>query len=159
MYGNVKEDNNANLKGEIGEAIAQHHFNTALRTKQYHHNVLKRFNLTLEQSNFLIQNWTSFDLIDLETLTIYEVKTRKFFNRKLRGLKNRIVITPNFGELCEKAKVLGFEIKLIEITLFDNWKYGLLIKDFDSNHFWVHNPRPSGWERQKKNQEHYSNNL
>ena len=152
MYHNLKEDNNANLKGEIGEIIANYHLKETIYTKKFHYNILNRFNLNLKQISFLKENWKSFDLVDPLKLIIYEVKTRKFFKKKLKGVKNKIVITPNFSKLCEKANLLGFLVKIIEITLFSDWGYGITIKEFDKEDFWVHRPRPSGWARQKKTQ-------
>ncbi|MAF13567.1 MAG: hypothetical protein CMI53_01605 [Parcubacteria group bacterium] len=149
MYENIKTGDN-NLKGEIGEVIANHFLKKPISTKRFWSSILNNFNLESEQSLFLKENWKSFDLIDLESLTIYEVKTRNFFHGKLKGVKNKIVITPNFSKLCKTARTLGFSIKIIEITLFSDWKYTWAVKDFNHDDFWVHRPRPSGWERQSR---------
>ena len=146
MYFNLKHGTNTNLKGEIGEVIAKHHLKDAISTREYWHTIVDKQKISLNQKEFLKDNWKSFDLINLKSLEIFEVKTRKFFNKKLKGIKNKIVITPNFSKLCNKSKDLGFVIRIIEITLFDDWKYGVNIKDFDNNDFCVHKPRLSGWE-------------
>jgi hypothetical protein len=151
MYFNLKHGDNTNLKGEVGEIIAKHHLNDIFSTKEYWYTIINKFNLNVEQKTFLTNNWKSFDLIDLKSLTIYEVKTRKYFSKMLQGVKNKIVITPSFKKVVSKAIELGFIVKVVEITLFSDWKYGINIKEFNFDYFWVHNPRPSGWERQRKN--------
>lgn len=150
MYGNIKDGNDTNLKGEIGEIIAKYQLKKAFSTKQFYHSILNKFNLMEEHYQFLKDNWKSFDFVDPSSLTIYEIKTRKYFKGKLSGIKNKIVITPNFNKLCEEAHSLGFLVKVVDITLFDDWKYGIKIKDFNKEDFWVHRPRPSGWTRQLK---------
>ena len=150
MYGNLRDDQNSNLKGEVGEIIAKHHLKSCISTRNFDVNRLHRFALESEQINFLKENWYSFDLIDPQSKIIYEVKTRKYFHKKLVGIKNKIVITPNFNKISEQAQQLGFSVKLLEITLFSDWNYGIIIKDFNPQYFWVHLPRPSGWERAKR---------
>ena len=147
MYHNLKDGPNTNLKGEIGEIIAKHHLDSVFSTKEYWHNIVEKFDLSLNQKEFIKTNWKSFDLVDLKSRIIYEVKTRKFFNNKLKGVKNKIVITPNFSRLCDEAKNLGLCVKVFEITLYKDWRYGFNIKDFNHHDFWVHRPRPCGWIR------------
>jgi len=149
MYAHLN-NNDTNLKGEVGEIIAKYYLKEAIFTKQFHHTFLNRFNLEKEKLDFLVRNWKSFDLVDPVSSTIYEVKTRNFFNRKLKGIQNKVVITPNFIELYERATSLGFSMKVVDITFFSDWKYGIIIREFDKSAFWVHRPRPSGWERQRR---------
>ncbi len=151
MYFNLKDGSDSNLKGEVGEIIAKYHLKQSISTKQFYFGIINKSNLKPEQTLFLKENWKSLDLIELSSLTIYEVKTRKFFNHKLDSIQNKIVITPHFLSLCDKARELGFLVKVVEITFFDDWKYGIEVNDFNKDKFWVHRPRPSGWERQLKN--------
>lgn len=146
MYGNLKEED-TNLKGEIGELIAKYNLKGAILTRHFHYNILKKFNLKPEQLNFLIENWKSFDLIDPASLIIYEVKTKNFFFGNLKGVQNKTIVSLNFIKLCQEAISLGFSIKSVTITLFSNWKYGLVIKEFNEKDFWVHQNKPSGWKR------------
>jgi len=149
IKGNLKEGD-TNIKGEVGEVIAKHHFKGTFSTREYFYTIVNKFNLKEEQADFLRNYWKSFDLVDLRSLIIYEVKTRKDFKGRLKGVKNKIVITPNFSRLCEEARKKGFFVKVIDITLFDNWEYSIKTRDFNKAEFWVHRPRPSGWERQSK---------
>jgi hypothetical protein len=129
MYFNLKHGQDNNLKGKVGEVIAKNHLKKVLATRNYNSRILDKFNLDHNQLEFLKKNWKTLDLIELNSLTIYEVKTRKYFYGNLKGIKNKIKISKNFKEICKKAKELKFNLKFIDIIFFSDWKYSINIKD------------------------------
>jgi len=155
MYDNLKRTKNNELKGDVGEIIAKHHLDGAISTKQKTSSVLKKFNLSPIQIKFLSENWNSFDLIDPQTSTIYEVKTKNYFYGNLKGVKNKKVISPNFLQLYEEAISLDFSFKVVMITFFSDWKYGLEVKVFDKKDFCVCKKKSgwSAWEKKKNKKE------
>ncbi len=159
MYGNIKNGPDGNLKGEVGEVIAKFAIKKAISTREFHYTILKEVGFNHEQVSFLQENWKSFDLIDLEKSTIYEVKTRKYFNSKLRAEQNKPEISPHFLTVAERALILGFKIKVVDVTFFSDWKYGIEINEFNKNKFRIRQ-RLSGWARQLKSKKNMElNNL
>jgi hypothetical protein len=130
MYGDLKRCQPNEMKGDIGEIIAWHYLNRISRPKHDQIDIINKSKFNDKQKSFLKENWRSLDLIDLENSIIYEVKTKNYNYGKLKGVKNKPSVSEKFIPVMEKAKELGFETKLVFITFYTNWRYGLEIKEF-----------------------------
>jgi len=146
MYKNLKNDD-FNLRGEVGELIAKYELPGSFRTKDVNKNYLKYLNknnkINKPLTDFLHNNWSSFDLIAFEKdeigvvrhVTLYEVKTRKYFFSKLTKVFYKDKVTKNFLRICDEALNMGMGVKHVQITFFEDWKYGFKIKDFSTDNF------------------------
>lgn len=143
MFASIKS--NQNLSGEIGEIIAKHHILKSVKTSEtYVEAFIQKYDYTLksEEKDFLKNHWKNIDLVRInhkQELEIFEIKSKKYFYGKLKlpFLFHKDKITKYSLEAYQKAKDLGIKTYLVQITLFENWRYGLLIKDFNFKNIWI----------------------
>jgi len=143
---NLKKQSN-NLKGEIGEVIAKRKIKYVFRTKELHPEFLEKdifpFNeMSKEIRGFLKEYWYTIDLFrtlkDREgnlNLELFEVKIINYYSRFLRTFHKIPKITSSSLDVYKKAIARGFKVKLVKIIFFDNWRYNVIIKDFDPRYF------------------------
>lgn len=134
---------NQNVIGPLGELIACYHIPGSKRTITWSHtffNIAKsRGAISSQQYDFMIKNYRSFDLIRLRKniLEVFEVKTRKTYEKKLGWLWSKEKITENSLNAYREAETLGIITKLVIVRFHPNWKYSLEVTDFDKVNFWV----------------------
>ncbi|HIH43381.1 TPA: hypothetical protein HA246_07105 [Candidatus Woesearchaeota archaeon] len=127
------------LKGEIGEVIAKSVIKNSFRAADANKNLLDQYPINPEQKKLLLDNWFYLDLINIidDKVTLYEVKTKKYFYKQLTRTQMRYKISKPFLDFCNKAIELGITLKFVQITLFEDWKCGIIIKDFKEKDFFV----------------------
>lgn len=152
MYGNLKRCNPNEMKGDIGEIIAWHNLGRISHTKNERKECIIESNLNKRQKDFLMENWNSFDLVDLEKSIIYEVKTKNYSYGKLKGVKNKPPVSKKFIKLLEEAKALNFEFNLVSVTFYSNWRYGIEIKGLERSSI-CSCEKKSGWKAWKDKKE------
>ena len=127
------------LKGEIGEVIAKSVIKNSFRAVDANKSLLDQYAINAQQKKLLLDHWFYLDLINItdDKVTLYEVKTKKYFYKQLTRTQMRYKISKQFLDFCNKALALGIDIKFVQITLFEDWKCGIIIKDFNKNDFFV----------------------
>ena len=127
------------LKGEIGEVIAKSVIKNSFRATDANKSLLEQCPINSEQKKLLLDHWLYLDLISItdDQVALYEVKTKKYFYRQLTRTQMRYKISKQFLDFCTRAIKLGISIKFVQITLFENWKCGITIKDFKKKDFFV----------------------
>ncbi|MBN2421254.1 hypothetical protein JXB27_03175 [Candidatus Woesearchaeota archaeon] len=142
MY-NVKSSQGT-YKGNIGEfmfALAKKSvFITKFHGKEKYFFVVKK-HLTKEQQEFLFRNWYSIDAIEVgfNQCTIYEIKTQSHL--EFRPTQWKPKSTERSLAVYEKAKSIGFCVKLAIVEFHENWSYDVLIKDFSEELVCVDKPK------------------
>ncbi len=89
---------------------------------------------------FLMRNWYSIDGVkyDKGQVTIYKIKTRNAYKNKV---PYKTKITRATVSIYSEAKKLGFDVKLVIVWLYRNWKFKVSVKDFNVDYFWVDKPK------------------
>jgi hypothetical protein len=78
--------------------------------------------LTPRKEAFIVENWLSFDGIQLENgqIVLYEVKTRNL-ERELQG--RPFILTQNCLRMYTIAERMGFVVRIAKVVLLDDWNY------------------------------------
>lgn len=74
----------------------------------------------------------------MDNLPIYEIKTRNAYKNKV---PYRTKITRATMVVYNKAKSSGFDVKLVVVWLYKNWKLRVTVKDFSITDFCVDRPK------------------
>lgn len=144
MY-NLKE-NNGTFKGIIGECLFKDTNENVILTKFFNKNKfinLFQKQINAEKLNFLINNWYSIDALELDKVNriiiLYEIKTKNKYNNKLDLYKPKMTLATH--KLYNKAKELGFSVKLAIVLLLKDWNYEIKIENFDSINYCIDKPK------------------
>ena len=131
-----------NLKGELGEVIARFHLKYAFKPSDetVFEKMIKRRKIDKEKLKFLESNRWTIDLIKLDlnqdclkNIIIYEVKLINYPQHP--DYPKALKITSNEINVLKTAQKMGFDVKIIKILLFDNWRYDIRVHDFQSQRF------------------------
>lgn len=129
------------FKGIAGECMFYlTRFNVYLTNFHKYEYVFKKYEerLSINQKQFIIDNWFSFDAIEFgKDIVIYEVKTR---NAEHHNSKYPLKITRNCMNIYAEAETLGFKVKVAIVLLRHNWNYSVFIDNFSymKENFWVY---------------------
>lgn len=132
---------NIKLKSELGEIIAKHRIPYLHLIREHKKDYLnQKFpfgELPKDVREFLIKNWYSLDAFRFKSnnyqftnLELFEVKVRSYYPN-LRKEAYIIDMTSNELNLYKIARKKGFDVFVIEIWLYDDWRYDIKIKNFD----------------------------
>ena len=139
----LRREKNIRLKSELGEIIAKSKIPYLHLIREHKKDYLEqKFPFGFIPDNvrlFLKKNWFSLDAFRFKTpelrfsnLQLFEIKLRSYFPN-LRKEAYIIDMTPNELEIYKKARIMGFEVFVVTIWLYDDWRYDFLIKSFDSS--------------------------
>lgn len=134
---------NIKLKSEIGEVIAKYRVPFLHLRREYKKDYLdQRFPfgfLPEKVRGFLKDNWFSIDAFKFKSenykfvnLELFEIKLRSYYPN-LRREACIIDMTNKELQLYKKAREKGFEVFIVVIWLYDDWRYDVSIKNFDSS--------------------------
>jgi len=135
-------------KGLIGECLFKLTRRYLVLTKFFNKNkYLKIFEdkLSEQERNFINKNWFSIDAIDFDytkkprKIVLYEIKTRnKQPNPKPHWVEKMTLATHN---MYNEALKLGFEVKIANVWLYDDWNYDIEIKNFNEAKYCIDKPK------------------
>jgi hypothetical protein len=99
--------------------------------------------LSEAQADFLRQNWHSVDGIELsfergKRIILYEVKTKNEYKVHL-GFKPKMTLATH--TLYQKAKSLGFVVKLAIVHFHEDWNYSVTVDDLNPGGYCIDAPK------------------
>ncbi|MFH2028827.1 MAG: hypothetical protein ABIJ08_06825 [Nanoarchaeota archaeon] len=130
------------LKSELGEIITKHkiaylHLRREHK-KDYLGQVFPFGKLPNNVKSFLEKNWFSIDAFRFKSrnfkflnLQLFEIKLRSYYPN-LRKEGYIIDMTKKELSIYKMARTLGFEVYVVTIWLYDDWKYDLKLNNFDN---------------------------
>ena len=131
-------------KGLIGEYIFRLTKKSTILTKiTDKEKIINYFDemLNAQQKKFLETYWHSIDALEFkrekQEIILYEIKTRNY--HKVNHYKPKM--TQHTHEVYNKAKKLGFIVKLIYINLHNNWNFEVEELEFDRRYYFIDSPK------------------
>jgi|GEM_PF-2036367 len=126
------------LKAELGEIIAKHKISYLHLKREYKPDYLEKDfpfgKLPDKIKDFLKENWFSIDSFRFRiknkkeiNLELFEIKLRSYYPN-LRREAYIIDMTSNELEIYKKAIKMGFNVFVVVVWLYDDWRYDLSIK-------------------------------
>ncbi|MBI4919546.1 hypothetical protein HY837_06450 [archaeon] len=138
---------NGSFKGTIGECMFKMTRKWAILprffSKQKYFTIYRR-HLTESQLNFIKDNWYSIDAIEVifekrkKEVILYEVKTKNKYAVDLAFMPKMTLST---HQVYNKAKELGFIVKLAIVELHENWEYTINLMDFSEEKYCIDTPK------------------
>jgi len=133
---------NIRLKSDLGEIIAKHRIPYLHLIRERKQDFLDRKfpfgDLPKNAKNFLKKNWFSIDSFRFKSndykfsnLELFEIKLRSYYPN-LRREAYIIDMTSNEVKIYKEAIKNGFDVFVVTIWLYDDWKYDVVIKNFNS---------------------------
>jgi len=136
---------NIKIKSEVGEVIAKHRVPYLHLRREYKQDYLdQRFPfgfIPLSVKEFIKKYWFSIDAFrfvsenyQFSNIEFYEIKVRNYYPN-LRKEAYIPDMTKRELDIYEKAIKAGFIVKVIIIWFYDDWRYDIVIKDFNPRDF------------------------
>jgi len=133
---------NINLKSEVGEIIAKHRIPYLHLIRERKQDYLdKKFPfgyLPEKVKKFLMKNWFSIDSFrfrskdyKFENLELFEIKLRSYYPN-LKKEAYIVDVTKNELKIYKEARKRGFDVFVVVIWLYDDWRYDIKINNFSS---------------------------
>ena len=133
---------NIKIKSEVGEVIAKYRIPYLHLRREYKKDYLDQqfpFGyLSEEIKHFLKEKWFSIDAFRFKSenyklinLQLFEIKARSYYPN-LRKEAYIVDVTSKELGIYKKAIKNGFEVFIVIIWFYDDWRYDVLIKNFNS---------------------------
>ncbi len=146
---NLKKERGS-IKGDIGEVLVKNKLLYLHRTRELSPTWLETriYKIPQKIKEFLLKHWYTIDLFKfinennvVKTLELYEVKVRGYYNKRWEDSNRwkfyKSTISTNALKAYKEAQEIGFNVKIAEVRLYDDWECEILYYDFKPEEFYI----------------------